>query len=57
METLAAWSADDDALAAWLAPRLEALGHDARRSVAKRATRLRREIEVRRPSRSDTGHP
>jgi len=40
MQQLFAWSRDDPALAAWLAPQLTRLAGDPRRSVARRATRL-----------------
>ena len=48
METLVAWSADDDVLAGWLARRLDSLSRDRRKAVAKRARRLRDEIQARR---------
>jgi hypothetical protein len=40
MEALAEWSAHDASLKQWLVPRLEALQHDGRRSVARRAGKL-----------------
>lgn len=40
MQTLADWSAGDDALRAWLMPHLERLSGDKRKSVAKRASKL-----------------
>ena len=39
MDVLAAWAADDPALADWLIPVLERLRGDPRKSVAKRAAR------------------
>lgn len=44
MQTLAGWSRRDEALRAWLEPHLERLGRDGRKSVARRAKRLLREL-------------
>jgi len=38
---LAEWAVSDPALAGWLAPELDRLSHDRRKSVAKRAARVR----------------
>jgi len=50
---LAEWAASDPALAAWLAPELDRLSHDRRRSVAKRAARVSKSLAAseRGPSR------
>jgi hypothetical protein len=40
MQTLADWSAEDEALRAWLRPRLHRLTEDRRKSVAGRARKL-----------------
>ena len=40
MQVLHDWSIDDPALADWLAPHLERLTHDRRKSVAARSTKL-----------------
>lgn len=46
MQILAEWSQADPTLAAWLRPELDRLAHDRRKSVAKRATKLRAELAV-----------
>lgn len=40
MDTLGAWSRDDEALKGWLLPRLDRLADDPRKSVASRARKL-----------------
>jgi hypothetical protein len=45
METLAAWAAQDDALRAWLLPRLRELTADPRKSVAGRARKKLAQLE------------
>jgi HEAT repeat protein len=44
MDVLAKWSADDPSLARWLKPELERLGHDERKSVARRASKRLAEL-------------
>lgn len=45
MKILAGWSETDPDLAIWLAPQLDRLSRDRRKSVARRAAKLRAELE------------
>lgn len=47
MDVLTHWVGGDPGLAGWLAPELERLGGDPRRSVARRAARRRAELAAR----------
>lgn len=44
MQTLANWSATDEALRLWLKPHLARLAQDGRKSVAKRAAKLSQQL-------------
>ena len=44
MDVLTGWARHDRALAGWLAPELERLRHDDRKSVAKRASKRLAEL-------------
>ena len=44
MQTLAGWSAKDPSLGKWLVPHLERLSNDSRKSVAKRAVKLLKQL-------------
>lgn len=44
MQTLAEWAGEDEELKHWLQPHLERLSDDARKSVARRATKLHRKL-------------
>lgn len=46
MDVLTQWAKNDPRLAAWLAPHLERLGQDARKSVAARAVKRRAELAI-----------
>jgi len=45
MQTLAEWATTDEELKAWVRPRIDARVRDARRSIAKRAVKLRRSLD------------
>ncbi|MFN2197600.1 MAG: hypothetical protein ACK2UW_15890 [Anaerolineales bacterium] len=45
MQTLGIWAAGDPALRAWLAPHLERLTQDPRKSVAKKARRTMQDLD------------
>lgn len=45
MDTLGAWAKKDEALKAWLAPHLQRLSNDPRKSVAKKAMKTRQLLE------------
>lgn len=46
MQTLAAWASEDDALRAWLGPELARLARDPRKSVSKKAAKLRAQLSL-----------